>query len=140
MLPTFARPTTASKNQLLYATSSGSIGVVCELDAKTSETLSNLQRNMRRVVPSAGQLDHAECVFAAACGSRSQMARWRKFKDDTRVQDSVGFIDGAFVEEWSSLSAAQREETIQGRSEAERLLQSAEELTAVVEDLARLAS
>jgi hypothetical protein len=42
--------------RLIFATSAGSIGVVAELDAASSKLLSDLERNMRRVVEGVGGL------------------------------------------------------------------------------------
>lgn len=48
--------------RLVYATSAGSIGVIAELDVKVSKLLSDLERNMRRVLENVGGLGQEEYV------------------------------------------------------------------------------
>lgn len=61
-MPTFAQSTSSARPNLLYATSSGSIGVVADVDLEAATLLTNLERNMRKVLPALGDLDHEECV------------------------------------------------------------------------------
>lgn len=62
LVPKFSQSSAFKSNQLLYSTSSGSIGVVNELDGSMAQAMSDLQRNMARVAPALGSLQHAECV------------------------------------------------------------------------------
>jgi hypothetical protein len=53
----------AGRAHTVYATSSGSLGVVCALEHETAQLASDLERNMRRVVGrGVGGLEQAECV------------------------------------------------------------------------------
>lgn len=64
--------------------------------------------------------------------------RWCRFKDETRSLESVGFIDGSFVERWVDLTPQQMEEVLAGQSEAQRLALTASGVSALVDELARL--
>lgn len=118
LVPKFAQSSVSSGHQLLYATSNGTIGVVIELERDAGQSLYELQRNVRRVVSGVGSLEHAE---------------WRQFKADYRTSDSVGFIDGTFVERWADLSPTEKAAVMEGGSEAEKILLSQEDISGLVE-------
>ncbi|KAK4047115.1 hypothetical protein OIO90_006318 [Microbotryomycetes sp. JL221] len=109
--------------KLVYTTSAGSIGVIIELDAECSKLLSALERNMRHVVPTVGQLSQEQ---------------WRAFKSDRREAPSAGFVDGDFVSRCIELSAEDMDRVMAGGSEHERLPVSKHELVKLVEELSRL--
>ncbi|KAI5474794.1 DNA damage-binding protein 1 [Pseudohyphozyma bogoriensis] len=46
--------------RLVFATSAGSIGVIAEVDAEGSKLLTELERNLRTIVPAVGGLDHEQ--------------------------------------------------------------------------------
>lgn len=60
LIPSFSRPNAFKSSQLLFTTSSGTIGIISALDAASSAQMSNLQRNMSVMAPSIGGLDHSE--------------------------------------------------------------------------------
>lgn len=51
-----ASSTATATPRLVYATSAGSIGVIVDLNPESSKSLSDLERNMRRVVEGVGEL------------------------------------------------------------------------------------
>jgi len=46
--------------RLIYTTSAGSLGIIAELDSDSGKLLSDLERNMRRVLESVGGLKQEE--------------------------------------------------------------------------------
>lgn len=55
--PSFIAP------KLIYVTSAGSIGVISKLDTSSSKVLSDLERNLRAILPSVGDLRYEEYVL-----------------------------------------------------------------------------
>ncbi|KAK4046170.1 hypothetical protein OIV83_006279 [Microbotryomycetes sp. JL201] len=110
--------------KLVFATSAGMVGVVVDLDAETSKLMSALERNMRQVVPSVGDLDQEA---------------WRAFKSDRRTVASAGFVDGDFVQQFVELSPEDMDKVVQGAGkEHQRLDVSTHEVLKLVEELSRL--
>ncbi|GJN94374.1 hypothetical protein Rhopal_007453-T1 [Rhodotorula paludigena] len=113
----------AVQPKLVYTTSAGSIGVVAELDANASRVLSDLERNLRRVVSGTGGLSQEE---------------YRAFKADKATTPSAGFVDGVFVEQFLDLSEDEQERVVQGASEHERLSLARHEVVRLLEEVARV--
>ncbi|KAM0790402.1 hypothetical protein ACM66B_003284 [Microbotryomycetes sp. NB124-2] len=114
----------AIKPRLVFATSAGTVGVIVELDAESSKLLSALERNMRQVVSSVGDLDQEA---------------WRSFKSDRQTLSSAGFVDGDFVQKFVELSPEDMERVVQGAgSEHQKLDVGVNEVLKLVEELSRL--
>ena len=56
----FAQSGLGARGQLIYATASGTLGVVADLDLEQGKLLSDLQRNMRRVLKGLGDVEQQE--------------------------------------------------------------------------------
>lgn len=59
-MPKFSQSAAFSQSNLLYTTSSGSVGIINGLEGSLATAMSNLQRNMSRVAPALGSLEHAK--------------------------------------------------------------------------------
>ncbi|GAA6037467.1 hypothetical protein JCM8097_008202 [Rhodosporidiobolus ruineniae] len=113
--------------QLVFTTSAGSVGVVLDLDARTSKVLSDLERNMRAV----------EAVGKSIGGLEQE--EFRTFKSDKLRLAPRGFIDGVFVEQFLDLPVEVQDEIVKGKSEHERVEVEGgrEEVVRLVEEVAR---
>ncbi|SCV68143.1 BQ2448_264 [Microbotryum intermedium] len=109
--------------RLVFTTSAGSIGAILEIDAETSKVLSELERNMRRVMDSIGGLRQEE---------------WRAFRSECQIASSAGFIDGDFVERFLAVSTSQVEQIMAGGNEHERITMSSDDVMRIVEGVSRL--
>lgn len=58
LVPKFSQSQAFNQSNLMYSTSSGSVGIINGLEGSTANTMSNLQRNMSRIAPALGGLDH----------------------------------------------------------------------------------
>ncbi|GAA5877302.1 hypothetical protein JCM3774_001631 [Rhodotorula dairenensis] len=114
--------TTYVQPQLVYTTSAGSIGVIAEIDAESGRVLSALERNLRGVIASVGDLDQET---------------FRSYKSDKVVSSAAGFVDGTFVERFLDLGEAEQERVLAGRSEPEKLDVTREDVIALLEEMAR---
>ena len=124
LVPSFAQTSGKSTGQLIFGTSVGSIGMVFTLSAGQSQLLSQVERNMRRVVQGVGNLRQAD---------------YRAFKTEYRTDPAAGFIDGSFVEELTNLSKEEVEMAMQGGSEHETITgTTVEEVIRLVEELQRM--
>ncbi|GAA5820215.1 hypothetical protein JCM10212_006784 [Sporobolomyces blumeae] len=112
-----------AQSRFVYTTSAGSIGIVAELDAAASKLLSDLERNMRHVVPGVGHLSQET---------------YRSFKSERRSTPSTGFVDGTFVQQFLDLSTADQVRVVEGRNEHEKLVASRDDIVRVLEEVARL--
>ncbi|ORY81221.1 CPSF A subunit region-domain-containing protein [Leucosporidium creatinivorum] len=109
--------------RLIYTTSAGSLGIVAELDTDSGKLLSDLERNMRRVLESVGGLKQED---------------FRSFKSERQTSPPAGFVDGNFVERFAELSAEEVDKVMEGGSEHERLGVSKAEVLRAVEEMARM--
>ncbi|KAJ3195096.1 DNA damage-binding protein 1a [Entophlyctis luteolus] len=119
-------PNEMQANSMLFCTSSGTFGSIVPVKAETFQILSGLQSNMQKHIVPVGGFGHVE---------------WRTFASDKRTHESVGFIDGDFVQQFASMDAAEMEQVFCGAKNAgvkveadsvERVLEILEELAAVV--------
>lgn len=60
LVPKFAQGSDDTRSQLLYATSSGTLGIIVELDQEIGRLLSDVQRNMRYVLKGVGDVEQQE--------------------------------------------------------------------------------
>ena len=98
--------------------------MVTTLSADQSKLLSQVERNMRRVIPNVGNLRQAD---------------HRAFKTEYRTDPAAGFIDGSFIEELTNLSKEEIEMVMQGGSEHEIITDaSTEDVIRLVEELQRM--
>lgn len=102
---------------LLYGTINGVLGVVATLPAEQYAVLQKVQSALRNVIKGVGGLSHAT---------------WRSFTNDRKTQDAYNVVDGDLIEAYLELPAHKQQEVVKG------LAISADELTKMVEDLARL--
>ncbi|BGP43549.1 hypothetical protein JCM10449v2_007590 [Rhodotorula kratochvilovae] len=109
--------------QLVYATSAGGIGVVAQLSEEAGRVLSGVERNLRGVLHGVGGLEQEE---------------YRAFKSDKTTQQSAGFVDGSFVEQFLDLTPEEQEKVVAGQSEHERLDVGREEVGRLLEEVARV--
>ncbi|KDE08581.1 hypothetical protein MVLG_01354 [Microbotryum lychnidis-dioicae p1A1 Lamole] len=109
--------------RLVFTTSAGSVGAILDIGTETSKVLSELERNMRRVMDSVGELRQED---------------WRAFRSERQVATSAGFIDGDFIERFLTVSTSQVERIMAGGNEHERITMTSDELMRIVEGMSRL--
>ncbi|SCZ89850.1 BZ3500_MvSof-1268-A1-R1_Chr1-3g01617 [Microbotryum saponariae] len=133
--------------RLVFTTSAGSVGAILDIGTETSKVLSELERNMRRVMDSVGELRQEESVHssmlestraASADVSLLEPRSWRAFRSERQVATSAGFIDGDFIERFLTVSTSQVERIMAGGSEHERITMTSDELMRIVEGMSRL--
>ncbi|KAF9300102.1 DNA damage-binding protein 1a [Mortierella antarctica] len=90
--------------KLLFATVSGTIGVIASLNKENYELLRQLEINLSRVIRGVGGLDHAS---------------WRNFKDKSRTLPQSGFIDGDLIELFLDLNEDEINLVMEGKSSGE---------------------
>jgi len=83
----------------LFATVSGSIGIIANLDESEFEFFDKVQLSINNVIKGVGGFEHSA---------------WRAFKNDKRVRPSRGFIDGDLVESFLDLSRHKMKEVAEG--------------------------
>ncbi|KDQ09897.1 hypothetical protein BOTBODRAFT_147991 [Botryobasidium botryosum FD-172 SS1] len=118
-------PNSRVRPNLLFFTSSGRIATVSDLDSDLSLLLSNLQRNMEKVIKGPGGIEHA--TWRSPVGTRGLLYG----------QGSVGFIDGDYVESFLELDPAspEVEKILQGENKFEALDKTYAEVGRAVEEL-----
>ncbi|KAF9395125.1 DNA damage-binding protein 1a [Podila verticillata] len=127
--------------KLLFATVSGTIGVIASLNKENYDLLRQLEINLSRVIRGVGGLDHAS---------------WRNFKDKSRTLPQSGFIDGDLIELFLDLNEDDINLVMEGKSspgesasedlfghsagveKAEKIDVPVEDITKMVEELLRL--
>lgn len=105
------------RNSILFATVSGSIGVLSGIPLKLYASLLKLQEALSKLLPSVGDMKHED---------------WRKFKNDYNSRPSSMFIDGDLVEKFLDLTESEKSRlltNVQGEIEGK------EELTLLIEKL-----
>ncbi|KZS90527.1 hypothetical protein SISNIDRAFT_457686 [Sistotremastrum niveocremeum HHB9708] len=111
----------------LFFSSIGRIGVISSLDNETSLAMTKLQNNMAAVIKGADGTDHTE---------------WRRPTSIRGPSDSqpqaVGFLDGDFIEQYTSLAPDVLRDVQQGQNEAERLDLSHSKTVEIIEQLQSL--
>ncbi|KAF9429620.1 DNA damage-binding protein 1a [Podila epigama] len=90
--------------KLLFATVSGTIGVIASLSKENYDLLRQLETNLEKVVRGVGGLDHAS---------------WRCFKDKSRTLPQSGFIDGDLIELFLDLNEDEINLVMEGKSAGE---------------------
>ncbi|SGY17674.1 BQ5605_C015g07854 [Microbotryum silenes-dioicae] len=133
--------------RLVFTTSAGSVGAILDIGTETSKVLSELERNMRRVMDSIGELRQEESVHslmpestraASVDVSLLEPRSWRAFRSERQVATSAGFIDGDFIERFLTVSTSQVERIMAGGNEHERITMTSDELMRIVEGMSRL--
>ncbi|KAJ3232288.1 DNA damage-binding protein 1a [Chytriomyces hyalinus] len=112
-------------SSLLYCTANGSVGTLLALDASRFRVLSGLQENLECHLPAVGEFSHAE---------------WRTYQSEKRTQESTGFIDGDFVQQFANLSDAEMRAVFAGERNGGVAVEaeSVEAVLGVLEELALL--
>ncbi|KAI9249998.1 mono-functional DNA-alkylating methyl methanesulfonate N-term-domain-containing protein [Sporodiniella umbellata] len=110
---------------LIFATSSGSIGVIADLSPERFKLLYQMQCNMCRVVKSIGELSHTD---------------WRSVNISNRKEEAIHFIDGDLIESFLDLSPQQMQSVVDGSQGGRKLDLTVEDLCKVVEELMSLHS
>ncbi|KAM0754809.1 DNA damage-binding protein 1b [Meredithblackwellia eburnea MCA 4105] len=122
-VPQFGEVRNGTSAHLVYATSAGSLGVIAGVDEDSSKVLSELERNLREVVVTAGELSHED---------------WRSFKSERTMRPPAGFIDGNLVQAFASMSKEEVEKVLAGSSEHQRISVPEAHLAKIVEEFGRL--
>ncbi|KAI9344372.1 CPSF A subunit region-domain-containing protein [Obelidium mucronatum] len=73
---------------MLYSTTNGQFGSIIPLDADKFKVLNGVQANLAKHMTPFGNFDHTE---------------WRTFVTDRRRVESMGYIDGDFVQQFTQL-------------------------------------
>ncbi|KAJ3290208.1 DNA damage-binding protein 1a [Rhizoclosmatium sp. JEL0117] len=113
------------ENSMLYCTVNGAFGSLVPVDTDRFRVLSGLQANLGKQVDALGGFGHAE---------------WRTYTSDKRRIESMGYIDGDFVQTFGQLSEEEMEAVFIGEKnggvkvEAE----SVEEVLGLLEEMALL--
>lgn len=111
--------------RLVFATSSGAVGIISHLDEATGKVLSEVERNLQSVLPPVGNIQYND---------------WRTLRTDHRTSAPAGFIDGDFIQRYAEdLDAGARGSVLAGpRGEFEKVSATAGEVDELVECLGRL--
>jgi len=134
------------KPELVFFTSSGSIGVVVDVpDIGISTHLSGLERNLATVFRGVGGMNHSEYVDLPfpRVPSDSFCTRHRTPRSRTGFADSdeksFGVIDGDFIEQFTTIASdADLNKVLMGSSEAEALGLSRTDIFNLIEELQAL--
>ncbi|KAI8830311.1 CPSF A subunit region-domain-containing protein [Chytriomyces cf. hyalinus JEL632] len=112
-------------SSLLYCTANGSVGTLLALDASRFRVLSGLQQNLESHLPAVGEFSHAE---------------WRTYQSEKRTQESTGFIDGDFVQQFANLSEVEMRAVFEGARNGGVAVESesVEAVLGILEELALL--
>ncbi|CAO3669571.1 unnamed protein product [Rhizopus stolonifer] len=105
---------------LIFATASGSIGIVADLSPERFKLLYQMQCNMCRIVRSIGDLSHTD---------------WRNVNIANRKEEAMNFIDGDLIESFLDLSSQQMQSVVDGLQGGRKLDLTVENLCKVVEEL-----
>jgi DNA damage-binding protein 1 len=118
---------TQHSGSILYGTVQGAIGMVTSLPPDFFSFLSDLQRNLCRVIKFVGRIDHDF---------------WRSFMNERKTEAMEGFIDGDLIETFLDLSREKMAEVASATSikDSNGVRQDAkvEDLIKIVEDLTRI--
>merc|ERR1712226_735372 len=118
---------TQHSGSILYGTVQGAIGMVTCLPPDFFSFLSDLQRNLCRVIKFVGRIDHDF---------------WRSFMNERKTEAMEGFIDGDLIETFLDLSREKMAEVASATSikDSNGVRQDAkvEDLIKIVEDLTRI--
>ncbi|KAF9365058.1 DNA damage-binding protein 1a [Mortierella sp. NVP85] len=109
--------------KLLFATVSGTIGVIATLTTERYALLHHLESNMSKVIKGVGGLSHSS---------------WREFRSDSRTLPSTNFVDGDLIELFLDLSQDEINDVLEGADGGEPIKVPVEEITRLVEELSRL--
>ncbi|KAJ3239983.1 DNA damage-binding protein 1a [Chytriomyces hyalinus] len=112
-------------SSLLYCTANGSVGTLLALDASRFRVLSGLQENLESHLPAVGEFSHSE---------------WRTYQSEKRTQESTGFIDGDFVQQFANLSEVEMRAVFEGARNGGVAVESesVEAVLGILEELALL--
>ncbi|KAI8988150.1 mono-functional DNA-alkylating methyl methanesulfonate N-term-domain-containing protein [Mycotypha africana] len=114
------KPTEMTASSLIFATSSGAIGLITDVPHDKFKLLDQMQYNMSKVVKSVGGLSHTD---------------WRSVCIMDRKDDAVNFIDGDLIESFLDLTPQQMQNVVDGLYGGRKLDKSVEDICKVVEEL-----
>ncbi|ORX91440.1 DNA damage-binding protein 1-like protein [Basidiobolus meristosporus CBS 931.73] len=114
---------TPAISSLLFGTANGSIGVVASLPQDQYNFLLQVQSNLTKVIHGVGGLDHQE---------------WRAFQNERKTVACHGFLDGDLIECFLDLKKERMEDVVTGIDGGAPLKTTVEELTKIIEGLARI--
>lgn len=113
----------SSIDTLLYATTSGSIGVIATIPQQRFQFLQKVQTNLTKVIKGVGGLKHES---------------WRTFITERKVSESRNFIDGDLIESFLDLKREKMQEVIEGKQGGTPLNMSVDDLIKIIDELTRL--
>lgn len=111
---------------VLYASVSGTIGIIGQITEDLFNFLLQLQTQMSKIIKSVGKIEHNF---------------WRSFSNDRKTEPYQGFVDGDLIESFLDLPAAQMQEVasnLQIEDEGMKREATVEDLVKLVEDLTRI--
>lgn len=118
---------TPHSGSVLYGTVHGAIGLVTSLPTDFFAFLSDLQRNLCRVIKSVGKIEHEA---------------WRSFYNERKHEAMEGFVDGDLIETFLDLSRDKMAEVAAATSikdnSGTRQEAKVDDLIKIVEDLTRI--
>ncbi|KAI7870661.1 mono-functional DNA-alkylating methyl methanesulfonate N-term-domain-containing protein [Spinellus fusiger] len=107
-------------SSLIFAATSGAIGMIVDLSAERFNLLRQMQNNMNRIVKSVGGFSHVD---------------WRNWSIKDHQELSCNVIDGDLIESFLDLTPQQMQGVVDGQNGGRKLDLTIEDLCKVVEEL-----
>ncbi|KAJ3020154.1 UNVERIFIED_CONTAM: DNA damage-binding protein 1 [Siphonaria sp. JEL0065] len=116
---------TLRDSAMLYCTTNGQFGSILLLDADKFRILNGVQANLAKHVTPVGGFDHTE---------------WRTFASERRRVESMGYIDGDFVQQFTQLTENEMASVFNGEKNGNVKVEaeSVDAVLALLEEIALL--